>query len=1075
MKPLFLTMTAFGPYLDKTEVDFKSLGEGIYVIAGPTGAGKTTIFDAVMFALFEEVSAKPGGSEKGSTRDKSMVHSDYASKDTQTVVTLRFEESGRQFTVKRTVRFSKKRGGGWNDAKYDAELEGSGIHATGSSHVTEEVERILHMDAAQFRQIVMLAQGEFRAFMEAKDDRRKEILGELFDSEPYRVFQKRLKDAADELAQRCRTQQERVQNVLHADTFLLPPELSESERARYAPEHPELETNLRALVAADDEARHGLEARQAEEKQQDNAWRERRGRAAAENARYEELRQLLAHREALEKQREEMAQMERETAETATAWHVVVPAEQSFRSADAALRSAESARETLKTALSAAAEESARNQREWEEGEPQRQSELASLRAELQRIEEALPKLDELAQTRQQLKEQQRLADTAAHARDAALQRRQNCEMRLKETEEELAALTGIEETAAAAAREQETAEEQLHRLTEPKKGLIDTAAALRDREARVKALLIASQDAAQEASAAAALYDEVHRRYLSGYAGILGLALAEELEQNGEAACPVCGSRYLRGEKHSFAAPEQDTPDEATLKRAERQRDDMQRKARKADSDFSAEQAAFSSDRDALLLRLEELVPADWRWSYDLMQQLDETAARLRRRSEEIARRADEARRRMECKHSLSAEHENCLTERESARDVWAENDKRCSNTALQIGHLTDMLGRLQAELAAASLDAYTDRAAAEQAVQQKRARESLLETQSKRAADILAAAREKETALRARLASRSEAAAEATAARDTAAAVFAETLSKAGFPDEARFAAARARVGTADAERWLQQRRQQSNAWHNDCANTADKIEKLQQESPVYTDLTALDAELSTLERAMAETDAALRELHLRSASHTAALKTVCEVSAALRPLKLAHARLAGLADLANGSAGEGGRRAFDGYVLSSTFREVLSHASRYLTEMTGGKYELVHDTEAVSARKNASADFRIQVQDTLTGEQREIGSLSGGEGFQASVALALGLSDTVQSHVSTVKIDTMFIDEGFGSLDADALHQMLAVLGSLSGGRRQIGIISHIDALEETADKFIRVKPSRDKTGSSLRLEL
>ena len=140
-----------------------------------------------------------------------------------------------------------------------------------------------------------------------------------------------------------------------------------------------------------------------------------------------------------------------------------------------------------------------------------------------------------------------------------------------------------------------------------------------------------------------------------------------------------------------------------------------------------------------------------------------------------------------------------------------------------------------------------------------------------------------------------------------------------------------------------------------------------------------------------------------------------------------------------------------------------------------MTGGKYELVHDTEAVSARKNASADFRIQVQDTLTGEQREIGSLSGGEGFQASMALALGLSDTVQSHVSTVKIDTMFIDEGFGSLDADALHQMLAVLGSLSDGRRQIGIISHIDALEETADKFIRVKPSRDKTGSSLRLEL
>ena len=1075
MRPLYLSMTAFGPYRGTAEVDFASLGNGIYVIAGPTGAGKTTIFDAVVFALFEEVSARPGGSEKGSTRDKSMVHSDYAAKDTPTVVTLRFEEGGRQYTVSRTLRFPKKRGGGWNEAKYDAELEGSGIHATGSSRVTEEVERILHMDAAQFRQIVMLAQGEFRAFMEARDERRKEILGELFDSEPYRLFQERLKLAAQELARRCQAQRERVQSVLRAETFLLPPTLSAEERARYQSEHPALEDNLRELVRSDNEEQQVLESQQQKERTEGNALRERRGRAAAENARYEELHRLLAHRETLEQERESIALMERQTAETATAWHVVVPAEQNRRAAADALRRAEDALRTLQGELSAASAQRMAAQSDWDEREGQRQRELAALRAELLRLEEALPKLDELARKRKSLEEQQREAAAAAQERELAAQRRTDCDRRQGEIEAALAALSDIEEKAALAAREKDAAEERLHRLTEPKTGLIDMAKALLTREERVKALLLTAQAAAAEALAAGQRYEDIHRRYLSGYAGILGLALTQELMQNGEAACPVCGSRFKHGEVSVFAAPEQDTPDDAALKRAVRLRDEAQRKASRADSDFSAEQAAFASDRDALLRRLEELVPAGWQWSYDLEQQLDETAERVRIHAGETRRRADETQQGLSRKRSLRMEHERCLAEREQARITWADSDKRCSNTALQISYLTDALSQLQAELTSARLDAYADRGAAEEATEQKRERMRLLEEQSRCAAETLSAARERETTLQGRLTSRSEAASEERVSFDNAAAAFAETLTNAGFSDEESYTAARVRVGEQDVETWLQQQRQQSNAWHNDCANTAETIEKLMQEMPVYTDLTALDAELEALDRRMADTDAALRELHLRASGHAAALKTVQEVATALRALTRAHARLAGLAELANGSTGEGGRRAFDGYVLSSTFREVLAHASRYLTEMTGGKYELVHDTQAASARKNASADFRIQVQDTLTGEQREIGSLSGGEGFQASMALALGLSDTVQSHVSTVKIDTMFIDEGFGSLDADALHQMLAVLGSLSGGRRQIGIISHIDALEETADKFIRVTPSRDKTGSSLRLEL
>lgn len=126
MKPIRLEMTAFGPYRDAAApVDFSAFGRGIYLITGKTGAGKTTIFDAVMFALYEEVSAKPANVKTNdvnaaSVRSKAMLHSDFASKDTDTVVKLCFEEGGRQYTVTRTIHFPRKRGGGHGDPDFGA-------------------------------------------------------------------------------------------------------------------------------------------------------------------------------------------------------------------------------------------------------------------------------------------------------------------------------------------------------------------------------------------------------------------------------------------------------------------------------------------------------------------------------------------------------------------------------------------------------------------------------------------------------------------------------------------------------------------------------------------------------------------------------------------------------------------------------------------------------------------------------------------------------------------------------------------------------------------------------------------
>ena len=192
MRPLKLSMTAFGPYAEKTTIDFRELNEGVYLITGDTGAGKTTIFDAIVFALYGEGS--------GSGRNSDMFHSDYVDKFTDTEVELEFSCRDKEYRINRTIHYKKKRGGGVGSISKNAVMYCENEQPIEKeTAVNSKVAEILGLDEKQFRQIVMLAQGEFRKFLESKSDAREQILGKLFDNRIYVDFQNRLKEAAEEL------------------------------------------------------------------------------------------------------------------------------------------------------------------------------------------------------------------------------------------------------------------------------------------------------------------------------------------------------------------------------------------------------------------------------------------------------------------------------------------------------------------------------------------------------------------------------------------------------------------------------------------------------------------------------------------------------------------------------------------------------------------------------------------------------------------------------------------------------------------------------------------------------------
>ena len=151
------------------------------------------------------------------------------------------------------------------------------------------------------------------------------------------------------------------------------------------------------------------------------------------------------------------------------------------------------------------------------------------------------------------------------------------------------------------------------------------------------------------------------------------------------------------------------------------------------------------------------------------------------------------------------------------------------------------------------------------------------------------------------------------------------------------------------------------------------------------------------------------------------------------------------------------------FEQYVLAVYFEEVLESANLRLTEMTSGRYELRKVRRVEDARTTNSLD--IEIFDNYTGKCRPVKSLSGGESFKAALCLALGMADMIEASIGGIRIDTLFIDEGFGSLDEESLEQALKSLLSLTGQKHLIGIISHVNELKERIDQQIVIEKGRN----------
>ena len=915
MKPLKLTMSAFGPYAAETTIDFSKFGEsGIYLITGDTGAGKTTIFDAITYALYGEPS--------GETRGTATLRSKYAELGTPTFVELEFSYGGKIYRVKRNPEYERQsnRGGGTTVQKPDAELiMPDGRVITKIKDVNAALEGVLSVDRSQFKQIAMIAQGDFLKLLLAETKERIVIFQKIFKTDKFAKLQKAIADDARALKcsyeETSKSIKQYVNDVICDEDSMYAADMKKAVNDEISV--PEAMDVISALVQND----KVLEKRTETEFKENDKLIEK---IATEITEYLTLQTA---KETVEKAKNEL------------------PAKTEL------LKESE---DLLKAAL-------------------QRQPEAAKLADEIAELNARMPEYNELTQKRAALKSVERIAEEKTRT---IKQKKSDGEAAVEEFKKIKTRQTELENVAA----DKEKADNEYKNLAADYK----KAEALgKDYAAYVGELAELGEAQtiyvrlSERANLAREKYNAADKLFLDEQAGIM----AETLK-DGE-PCPVCGSK-----NHPRPAVKaQNAPTAKELELLKNQADEAEKRARDQSEAAGKIRATLEERKKGLAARAEELF--EYLDSSDLSDLIEK-----RKQSDRDAILALR-----EKINKLAA----LVEEKKTLGELYNETEKK-------IKEIEEQKAELQAEIATKTAEAksYAERISALEG--------KLKFATEKEAADRRAELEKAKTAIEKAIES----------ARRTR--------------DERKEA-----VDELNAKRELAEE-QLKNARNIDFDARQTELEERKKERE---NLLALQ-----------------KKVHARFMKNSMALANIDAEYNKGRAVGERLAWLGSLADTANGSINGKEKIMLETYVQMSYFDRIIARANTRFLMMSGGQYELKRRTESDVGNRQFGLD--LDVIDHYNSSERSVNSLSGGESFIASLSLALGLSDEIQSTAGGIKLDSMFVDEGFGTLDEDVLSKAMNALAGLTEGNRTVGIISHVNELKERIDKQIIV--TKDKTGGS-----
>lgn len=1060
MKPIKLIMSAFGPYGDRvTEIDFTKFEEkGLFLIAGDTGAGKTTIFDAICFALY--------GKTSGSYRDTKNLRSEYASEKTESYVDFYFSHQGKKYHIKRWPSYEKinRNGKRTTEAERVEFTYEDGNVVVGSRNVDGMkdnpgvVKELLRIDDKQFMQIAMIAQGEFFSLLNAKTDQRTEILRTIFRTGGYKSLEFRLKERMDAAeAKQTALEGSVLQYFSDAVSDQTNPEdpltklKKQVSESRFVWNMDEMTDVLKRVIEEDQLLleEKGKELTQFDEKL--DLTKKELVLLKSNNELLERKKQLEVIEKELKEQAEDMKALAESMTRQTLATRVIGPVfydslQKEARERETVFQIATTSKELEK------AKSTVKKRKEELEKAQLLESEKEKAQVLVSRIEAEKEQYVKKAEIAKTIRKQAIQKEKLDQQWDTKVSEQETLEKRKKELSEVIQANEKKPEEALQLQRQLEQMtmlEEQLTRFLGERKELWN----------RKKETLTKRQEEYQSIRTRyeKALQDSLHaERVLENCrAGILAQNLTE-----GD-PCPVCGSTH-----HPMkAALPKESVSEEELKKKKEIENARQAEKNEALTKVEAEKSALMEFEKQFLQELEECLKETGKEQEDV--DLQEQIARLlqvaKQSCEEIQiQRKEQDARLKECQ-------KDCLLLQKAKTEFDHAVNLKTKELQEQKEEILTMIRTIEKELVSLSVE--------------QKALEGLMY------ADYETAIAE-EMKMKQRIQKITEMMEQALAEKQKA------------EKEEAKL--------QASLENFMQVNEKQKE----ECSKARSELENLLQKYQ-YDSVEEMRKDLST-EEEIAEKDRKLKEYEMQVHTNQMQLKQACldakgkewkdpatvekQVSLLLEEvtkgrevvsqiqyrqkintekrqqiekkkpelLKIHNefTMCSRLYALVKGQT-RNGKITLEQYVQAAGFDGIIKAANRRLFPMSEGQFELYRQEDSLSKKSNTFLD--LEVLDHYTGHRRPVGNLSGGESFKASLSLALGLSDTVSNHLGGVQMDALFVDEGFGTLDRKSIQNAMEILLTLSGTSKLVGIISHREELVENIPQQICVR--KTKNGSEI----
>ncbi|WP_127849096.1 AAA family ATPase [Lacticaseibacillus hulanensis] len=1037
-----LHMINFGPYADET-VDFTDFaGTPLFLISGDTGAGKSTIFDAMLFALY-------GSDSKASNGDNGRVafslRSDFAADKDDTVVELSFSHQDKDYQVRRAIRV--RRDGTLTPRDPELTITGPGEAVdvlTKQREVNAALLELLNLDKAQFRQIVLLPQGDFRRFLDADSSQREELLRNLFGTGMYARWQDAIESHLRALRKDMTSTKDRMDEIIEG--FVLDDNQSIEDG--------EISNKLAQMEQFQADAQAQMYQRSAE---LDNA-KDAAKKASAALAAGTSLAQAFNLNKQL---RAESARLRSEKATDDKRQEEINHLEWVQQNQALYGRMQESAKRLdqarVKHAgtskLLAAAQNANQAAKQQLTLLSQQQAAFDDKKRVAENLTGVISQLNELALARQTAAgAQQQLAQLNAQVQEQSA-KLDDAQSQLSDVNAQLT--DGHVQELQQLVHDQDVALLHLQNLGATVKQ--NQAALTRATQAAAQATA-ALQTATAAATAGERAHNEVKLRFFRSQAALLAAELGED------DPCPVCGSTTHPQLAHADATTTTQAEFDASAKRYKVLQDAASRAisaSETATANLTSAQAALQEATQSLLTAIAADVafggltkPAD---ATTALAALAVAGSQLAQNRQELARQTKHQEQLSVRRNELTAKMPGLQEQLAELQQQQAAAETTATRTAEHASGIADQLGeradadaqtlkQQQADLRA-SVSVFTKKLTAAT----KREQEA-----GQQAATLTGQEREQKAAI-------TTAAAEAQTAAAEMTELVKEHYGQNGTIEQ--FAGDELRVQDLDGLRQQVQdyaARVATNAQllRDNTAKIAGAkqpdVVQLQQVSDAAAALVnALTQELGATTQRNRQNAAVIAKLKQRLTNWEETERAVRDLSTLDQAFTGHNPRNLGL----------------ERYVLGSYFDRVLQVGSQRLHQLTRGRYNFVLNTGATVKRANRTG-LEIDVYDDQVGQTRSVHTLSGGESFIAALCLALALGEVIQEENGGVAIDALFIDEGFGSLDSASLELAMEALESIEGHNRMIGIISHVETLKAGIPDQLQVRP--DGTGrSSLRV--